>query len=330
MFYDLVTSLAVLAAVLAVLAALNLAVVAFIERLVPPIGDFVTIDGVRLHIVDKNPGAGAKAPPLVFIHGLLGQLNHFDYALAQKFPERRVVLIDRPGCGFSKTAKDFTFAGQAALIEQALDRLGLEKPVIVGHSLGGAVAVALALKCREKLSGLALIAPLTQLIAAPPPAFSWLFKRSRTFIAIGAWTLGPILTLLRAEDTRDKVFAPDAMPTDFWSRGGGLLGLRPTALLTAAGDIVTQPHDLPRMLLRYGGLELPIGVLFGAQDKVLDPEFQGAGFCDHAPEAEFELIQGGHMLPVSAPEACENFIRKILARATRQIADGTGQGEQKC
>lgn len=323
MFDDLVTGLAIVAAVLTVLAALNWAMARFIERLVPPIGRVVAVDGVRLHIVDSNPGAAARHPPLVFIHGLLAQLNHFDYALARRFPERRVVLIDRPGCGFSQPCDDFTFAGQAALIERALDQLGVVRPVLVGHSLGGAVAAALALKSREKFAALALIAPLTQLIAAPPPAFSWLFKRSRLFIAIGAWTLGPILTLLRAEDTRDKVFAPDAMPTDFWSRGGGLLGLRPGALLTAAGDIVTQPHDLPRMLLRYGGLELPIGVLFGAQDKVLDPDFQGREFCEQAADAEFELIPGGHMLPVAAPEACEKFIRRVLARAEQL-------GERQC
>jgi pimeloyl-ACP methyl ester carboxylesterase len=85
-------------------------------------------------------------------------------------------------------------------------------------------------------------------------------------------------------------------------------------LLAASGDIVTQPKDLPQMMARYGKLDLPIGVLFGEGDPVLDLELQGVDFCAAAPGARLTRIPGGHMLPVTRPAETEAFIRGVLAR----------------
>jgi pimeloyl-ACP methyl ester carboxylesterase len=296
------------------LALFNLVLVRFIQSLVPPVGRFVDVSGMRLHLVDSGEKPGQSEPPLVFVHGLLGQLNHFSFALAARFPERRVVLIDRPGSGYSQTAHPQTLAAQADVLSETIERLGLRKPLVVGHSFGGAVALALALDHREKLGGLALIAPLTLMVAKPPKPFAALSNRSRLSLWFGAWTLGPVATLLRSRVARDEVFAPDPMPTHFWNDGGGLLAARPSALLAASSDIVTQPQELPRMTLRYSALDLPIGVLFGAGDLVLDPRKQGEGFCAIAPHAKLTQIAGGHMLPVTRPAETEAFIRGVLAR----------------
>ncbi len=296
------------------LALFNLALVRFVQALVPPIGRFVEVGGLRIHLVDSGAKPGQEGSPLVFIHGLLGQLNHFSFALAARFPERRLVLIDRPGSGYSQRARPQTLAAQAAIVAGAIEALGLERPVIVGHSLGGAVALALALGHREKIGGLALIAPLTHLVQKPPKPFAALSGHSRLALWFGAWTLGPVMTMLRAGAAREEVFAPDLLPAGFWNRGGGLLGVRPSALLAAASDVRTQPRELPAMAQRYGALDLPIGVLFGEGDKVLDPKGQGADFCASAPQAECVRIAGGHMLPVTRPAETEAFIREVLAR----------------
>lgn len=296
------------------LALFNLALVRFIQSLVPPIGDFMEVGGLRLHLVDSGEKPGQSEPPLVFVHGLLGQLNHFSFALAARFPERRVVLIDRPGSGYSQTARPQTLAAQAKIVAEAIERRGLQKPLVVGHSFGGAVALALALDHREDIGGLALIAPLTLLVEKPPKPFAALSNSSRLSLWFGAWTLGPVATLLRSRVARDEVFAPDPMPTRFWNDGGGLLGARPSALLAASSDIAAQPQEMPQMMLRYGALDLPIGVLFGSGDRVLDPGKQGEGFCAIAPDAELTRIAGGHMLPVTRPAETEAFIRGVLAR----------------
>lgn len=296
------------------LAVFNLVLVRFIEALVPPLGRFVEIDGLRLHLVDSGEKPGQSEPPLVFLHGLLGQLNHFSCALAARFPEQRVVLIDRPGSGYSCAARPQTLQRQADIVARAIEQLGLRQPVIVGHSLGGALALALALSHREQVGGLALIAPLTQTVASPPKPFAVLNQRSRLALWFGAWTLGPIATLLRSRVASEEVFAPDSLPLRFWSDGGGLLGARPSALLAAAGDIASQPGEMPAMMSRYGSLDMPIGVLFGAGDRLLDPTTQGAKFCAVAPGARLTEIAGGHMLPLTHPAETEAFIRGVLAR----------------
>lgn len=296
----------------------NWALARFIEGLVPPIGRFIEAGGkgrpIRLHVTDSGAGAGRSEPPLVFIHGLLGQLNEFVYALAARFPERRVVLIDRPGSGYSQTAHPQTLAEQAAIVARAIEALGLERPLVVGHSLGGAVALALALDHAEKIGGLALVAPLTHLVAARSKILDGLAWRSRFIWWLGAWTIGPVLTLLRSGVAREMTFAPDPMPARFWTRGGGMLAARPSALLAAASDLLTQPRELPGMARRYGALDLPIGVLYGEGDRLLDPERQGADFCAEAPGAELSRIAGGHMLPLAHPAETKAFIRGVMAR----------------
>ncbi len=305
-----------------VLILFNLALVRFIELLVPPIGRFIEVGGegspLRLHVADSGARPGLSEPPLVFIHGLLGQLNEFAYALAAWFPERRVVLIDRPGSGYSRTAHPQTLAKQAGIMAQAIEALDLEKPLVVGHSLGGAVALALALDHRDRIGGLALVAPLTHLVAARSKILGGLAWRSRFIWWLAAWSIGPVLTLLRSGVARELTFAPDPMPARFWTRGGGLLGARPSALLAAASDILTQPRELPGMVRRYGALDLPIGVLYGESDRLLDPERQGADFCAEAPGAEMTRIPGGHMLPLTHLAETEDFIRKVLARMSQK------------
>ena len=178
---------------------------------------------------------GQSEPPLVFIHGLLGQLNDFAYALAALFP-RTPRGADRPaGSGYSQTAHPQTLAEQAAIMAQAIEALDLEKPLVVGHSLGGAVALALALDHRDRIGGLALVAPLTHLVAARskihPAALAW---RSRLhLLARGldprsgpdAFALGRgARTDFRARSHARAVLDPGRRPA--WRAAFGLAGRR--------------------------------------------------------------------------------------------------------
>ena len=66
------------------------------ERMVPPSGKFVTVDGDRIHYVEAGEG-----PPILFIHGLGGQLHHFRHPLFDALDGYRLVALDRPGSGYS-------------------------------------------------------------------------------------------------------------------------------------------------------------------------------------------------------------------------------------
>src|SRR5262245_21622381 len=141
-----------------------------VEAALPPRGRFIAIGGERMHYVDTG-GAG---PAIVMIHGLAGNLLHFDYALAGRLAgEFRLILVDRPGSGHSTRAAgaNASLTAQADAIAKLIGALGLTRPLVVGHSLGGAVALALALDHPDCVGGLALIAPLTHAQEEVSPVF---------------------------------------------------------------------------------------------------------------------------------------------------------------
>ena len=110
------------------------------EAAVPMDGRMVEAGGHRFHVAEQGQGR-----PLLLIHGLAGQMRNFSYALLDRLAtDYRVILIDRPGSGYSAPGETANIRAQAAQIARFIAALELEKPLVVGHSLGGAVALALA------------------------------------------------------------------------------------------------------------------------------------------------------------------------------------------
>jgi pimeloyl-ACP methyl ester carboxylesterase len=143
-----------------------------VETKMPPRGKFIDIDGVRLHYIDKGSG-----PPLVLIHGLAGQVLNFTHSLLGRLShDFRVIVLDRPGSGYSLRPDQALapLTAQARIVSRFCQALGLERPVIVGHSLGGAIALALVLDHPEQVGALALIAPVTHQPEGVPPPFDGL------------------------------------------------------------------------------------------------------------------------------------------------------------
>ena len=90
--------------------------------------------------------------------------------------------------------------------------------------------------------------------------------------------------------------------------------MRPDTLLTGAREISSQQRELGAMQARYATLSIPVSMLFGAGDRLLDLKTQGEAFCAVAPQAKLVVVPGGHCLPMTQPGDCENFIRAALAR----------------
>jgi pimeloyl-ACP methyl ester carboxylesterase len=295
----------------------TLAIKRKVETLLPPKGRFVDVAGARLHV--REVGAG---PAILMIHGLGGQLAHFGYALAPQLAGRfRVVAVDRPGSGWSTATDSADLGGQAAALAALIERLALGRPLVVGHSLGGAVALRLALDHPDKVAGLALLAPLTHMPDGVPDVFRGLTIRSPLLRKLVAWTLATPSAIGKSAQTLAQVFGPDPVPKDFGMRGAGLLSLRPAAYLAASADLQALPAALPAQQARYGTLRLPLGILFGRGDRILDCRFHGQALADAVPGARLELIDGGHMLPVMHPDACAGFI-DAMARASGLTRDG--------
>jgi pimeloyl-ACP methyl ester carboxylesterase len=286
------------------------------ERLVPQDGRHLQVDGARLHYVERGSG-----PAIVMIHGLGGQLRNFSYAMLEPLArDHRVVLVDRPGSGYSTADGDSAsgaepgIVAQAAIIARFIEALGIERPLVVGHSLGGAVALALALEHPALIRGLALIAPLTQPQDHVPEAFKGLAAIPPSMRRLMAQTLGTPMSRLTAERTLTAVFAPEPVPQDFATRGGGALSQRPGAIAAAAADLASGGQDMAALALRYPDLTVPTAILYGREDAILDPARHGHPTAAVIPGARIAVIEGGHMIPVTAPDATVRFVADASAR----------------
>jgi pimeloyl-ACP methyl ester carboxylesterase len=283
-----------------------------VEAAVPPVGRFVDLPGARLHVVERGQG-----PALLLVHGLAGQLRHFTYDLVDRLAaHHRVVALDRPGSGYSIRTPGASAAlgAQADLLAALIDHLQLDRPVVVGHSMGGAVALALAQRHPERVAGLALIAPLTHPVQEVHSAFNGLKIAKPWVRSAVAWTLAVPYSFVRRDEVLRVLFDPEAAPIDYAIRGGGLLTLRPSHFVAACADLAAIPTDLAGMVERYGAMLLPVSVLYGRGDRILNPLEQGEALACKLPGAELTLVDGGHMLPITAPERTARFIRETAAR----------------
>lgn len=291
-----------------------------VEVALPPRGGFMEIDGERIHYVDT----GGVGPAVVMIHGLGGNLLHFDYALAGRLAgDFRLILVDRPGSGYSSRAvgADATLTAQAAAIAKLIRALGPMRPLVVGHSLGGAISLALALDHPDCVGALALIAPLTHAQEEVPAVFRPLAIRTKFVRNLVAWTLATPLGILRGPMALKEVFAPEAVAPDFPLRAGGLLGLRPKAFCATSSDLVAINDVLPAYMKLYPSLNLPIGILFGTADPLLDYRTHGRAMKAPCPALDLELLDGGHMLPMTAPDRCAALIRRVATRQRESLLD---------
>lgn len=278
-----------------------------VELLLPPVGKLIEVAGARLHVVEKGEGL-----PILLIHGLFGQMQHFTYGVVDELAKQfRVIVVDRPGAGYSVRLQgaSASLSSQADVLAALLGTLHIDRPaVVVGHSLGGAVALALAQQHPQCVAGLALIAPLTHTPTNVSPAFSSLGVPQFVRVAF-AWTLALPLAMRQRKERLALVFGPESVPADFAVRGGALLGVRPSHFVGACQDFAAAPQDLPAMASGYADLSMPVAVLFGKGDQILNPQEQGEALVAKAPNARLTMVDGGHMLPLTQPEVTTQFIQ---------------------
>lgn len=284
-----------------------------IEAFLPPKGRFVDVPGARLHVRESGSG-----PAILLVHGLGGQTAHFDYGVADYLARNhRVVVVDRPGSGHSTrdASAPADVSTQATSLAALIERLGLERPTVAGHSLGGAIALTLALEHPARVGALALVAPLTHVQDAAPEVFKALAIESPWLRKLFAWTLATPGSIAGSKKVLAAVFAPEPAPRDFAVKGGGMLSLRPRQFLAASADMQALPGHMPRVQARYGELSVPVGVLYGREDAILDWQANGQALADKVAGARLQLADGGHMLPVTQPQLVAEFIEACARQA---------------
>jgi pimeloyl-ACP methyl ester carboxylesterase len=289
-----------------------------------PAFEWLDVDGERIHY--RSMGEG---PPIVLVHGLGGQMKNFDYLPLQQLAEHhRVVLVDRPGSGLSPRRDDRNagIGAQGRLVSGFIRAMKFaQPPLLVGHSLGGAISLSTALQDPDCVAGVALIAPLTHFSPDVPAPFRAMAIRTPWLRRLFAQVLAAPLAILNSRKTVDLVFGPEPAPKDFPFRGGGLLSLRPGNFYGSSTDMCAVEDDLPRQEKRYEELRLPVFMLFGDADRVLDWKMQGEGLAAKVPQLKLELVPGaGHMLPVTRPAVTAEWLEGVARAVQRDLWKSEG------
>ena len=282
-----------------------------VERALPPVGRFVNVNGARIHYIERGTGPVT----VLMVHGLGGNALHYTHSVVERLAaEFRVIVMDREGSGYSMRAAGAAAGptAQAETVAAFIRALDIDRPVLVGHSLGGAVALATAVAHPTLVRALALVAPLTMLPDTPPAVFRGLIIKSPLARRAIAWTLATPLSMARRDVLLGAIFGPDAVPADFAIAGGGILGMRPSAFVSASTDLMACPADMPTLKERYLALAMPIAVLYGTHDRILDPAVHGEAFRALLPQVHLEWVEGaGHMLPLTAPDRVARLVREV-------------------
>jgi pimeloyl-ACP methyl ester carboxylesterase len=305
------------ALVLAGLAAVTVIGTAAIERANPPAGRFVEVEveGGRLHIVELG---SADAPPVVLLHGASGNLGDMQLALGERLAARyRVILIDRPGHGWSDRPDgrdDASPARQAALIHQALARIGVTRPVMLGHSWAGAVATGYALDFPGEVAGLVLLAPVTH---PWPGDVSWINNLVATPLIgplVARTLMLPVGYFLVAPGVK-SVFAPQSPPPGYATATGVQMILRPSEFIADAQDLAGLNAFVTAQAPRYGELAAPVIIISGDNnDKVVSTDIHSRAIARQLPHARLIVLPGvGHMVQYAAPERVVQVIDELMA-----------------
>ncbi|AZO21273.1 alpha/beta hydrolase [Mesorhizobium sp. M1E.F.Ca.ET.045.02.1.1] len=286
-----------------------------IERRNPPAGAFIDIDGARIHYVHIPAPAGADLPPIVFIHGASANLKDQMLPMRPLLEGRAEMLfLDRPGFGWSERGpgNNETLAAQADTIATLMDRLGIEKAIIVGHSFGGAAATAFAQAHPEKTLGLVFLAPVSH--PWPGGATAWYYKLTAT-PAVG-WLFSETLAypagMLQIGNATACVFSPNNLPDDYIGKASIPLVLRPPAFRANARDMA-QLYDYVRQASPdYCEIKAATVVISGDRDKVVYATIHSVGLERDIPGAELVWVRNlGHKPDWTAPDLVVGAIEKI-------------------
>jgi pimeloyl-ACP methyl ester carboxylesterase len=319
------STLILIAAILAILLAAGYGLTAIMARKAarqfPPQGRFVSVAGGRLHVIDLAPPNGPEpgAPAIVLLHGASANARELANTLGSTLAETwRVLSFDRPGHGWSDRPggrESASAARQSQLIREGLRQLGVERAVVVAHSLAGAVATRMALDDPALVRGLVLLGAVTHEWPGgvtwyyTPAASSWagwLFNRA---VAV------PVGSVMLDGAVR-SVFAPDPAPDDYAERSGARLVLRPAEFLANAQDVVELIHGVRDQQHRYGEITAPVSVIHGLSDTTVSPDLHARAFARQVPGARLVLLPGGgHMPHHAARDVVLDEIEAVIAAA---------------
>ncbi|QGX98191.1 alpha/beta hydrolase [Roseovarius faecimaris] len=285
----------------------------------PPKGQIIEIDGHKVHALVMGEG-----PDLVLLHGSGGNIRDLTLSLAPELAgSYRVILLDRPGHGYTERINNTgaTIRQQAALLSAAARRLGAEKPIVLGHSYGGAVALAWAVYEPEHIAALIpLAAPSNPWESALPTYYKL------TAHALTAPLVNPALTAFvpdeRVEQSVAGVFDPDPVPEGYLDHFGAGLTLRRDSLRANALQRRNLLGEIRQMVPLYDQVRVPTEIVHGDADLTVGLPIHSEKLVNQIPGAVLTRLPGiGHMPQHAAQDEVIDAIHRAAERAGLRPAE---------
>ncbi|MFC7703394.1 alpha/beta fold hydrolase [Plastorhodobacter daqingensis] len=284
------------------------------EATYPPTGRLLDVNGVQVHAHVEGSG-----PDLVLLHGASGNTRDFTFGLVDRLKsDYRVIAFDRPGLGWTETIGDDTAnpIAQADLLRAAADQLGVRNPIVMGHSYGGAVAMAWALRDPDGPSALVIVSGATY---PWPGEFGWWYP----FISsrFGENVVVPLVTAFAPHRFAERVvikgiFNPQDVPPGYADYIGVGLSARRESFVANTRQIGKLKPYLQYMAPHYPELTQPIEVLHGNRDRIVGLELHSLAMVSQVPGASLTVLDGiGHMPHHAAPDEVVAAIHRAAERA---------------
>jgi pimeloyl-ACP methyl ester carboxylesterase len=318
-----VTTVLVGATALIALAVGNHLVARRAERRHPPRGACMEVDGVRLHYSDRGKGS-----PVVLIHGNAVSGDDWDTSGVADLllQNHRVIIFDRPGFGYSERPRGhlWTAAEQAELLHKALHQLRVEQPVVVGHSWGTIVALALAARHQAELAGLVLLSGY----------YFWTLRPDALLVTAGAlpvlgdilrYTVSPLLGWLQMPLLKWAMFSPARVPARFQAEYSTAMALRPSQIRATVMDGALMIPGAGALRENYKDLNLPVIIIAGDGDKIVFKR-RSEQLRDSIPGSVLQIVKGaGHMVHHLAARQVAQAVESAVEAPRRCIQDGQAE-----
>jgi len=264
-----------------------------IERANPPIGQILMHNGQKFHVYIRGQG-----PDLVIIHGSSGNLNDFAITIIDELAKSfRVIAVDRPGLGYTDTLPDnkYTLIDQAKFIRDGLLQIGVTRPILLGHSMGGALALTWATQQPDSVRALVLLSAVT----TPWPGHTRLTLILHQ-IPIVRDIVANIVAVL-ANDVAiskniDAVFRPNPAPKNFRKNMSADLIIRPKSAIANARHRIKLVDQIKKMSNLYPTLKMPVHAISGDSDPVVPADLHITAIKTAIPHVQIHMLQDtGHM-----------------------------------
>ncbi|QYZ70849.1 alpha/beta fold hydrolase [Neotabrizicola shimadae] len=289
------------------------------EAAYPPIGQLVPVGGGMVHAHVMGSGRD-----IVLLHGASGNIRDFTFGLAQTLAHQfRVILLDRPGLGWSSDMgpDDQAPAAQALHLMQAAEVLGVRRPLVLGHSYGGAIALAWALEARGALAPAAVVVLAGASMPWEGGLDRWYTLTGHPVISqLAVPAIAAFATPAQIEASITGIFAPDPVPPGYAAHFGAGLTLRRWSLMANARQVRGLKPHLRQMAGMYPGLRMPVEIVHGTSDGVVPADIHAIPLARLLPSARLTLLPDtGHMPHHTAPKPVMDAIRRAVA-----ASDGAG------